>query len=216
MKICCISDTHEKQNQVIVPDADMLIHAGDLTTKGSMSKLEEIAAWFKQLPHKHKICIAGNHDFCFENNNHKAAVKMFENAGVIYLQNSNVVIDGLNIFGSPATPWFHSWAFNYQRGKDIAKVWSKIPDNCDILITHGPPSTIMDQAPRGFGSYENVGCEDLLSRIAELKNLKLHVFGHIHNSYSPTPQLINGVQFVNASSCNENYQPVNSPVIVEI
>lgn len=216
LKIVCISDTHEQEDKLSIPDGDVLIHSGDLTYKGSMTKLAKAADWFKSLPHKYKICVAGNHDFCFENTNHNDAVKLMEDAGVIYLQDSGCQIEGLNVWGSPASPFFYNWAFNYQRGKDIKTIWDKIPDSTNVLITHGPPYMIRDEAPRGVGSFENVGCVDLMNRINNLDHLKLAVFGHIHSAYSEKPILINQTYFVNASSCNEQYQPVNLPVIVEI
>jgi Icc-related predicted phosphoesterase len=214
MKIVCISDTHEQEDKLIVPDGDILIHSGDLTYKGSMPKLAKAADWFKSLPHKHKICVAGNHDFCFENLNHKDAVKLMEDAGVIYLQDSGIQIEELNIWGSPITPFFFDWAFNRQRGKDIKVHWDKIPDNTNVLITHGPPYMIRDEAPRGVVSHENVGCVDLLNRIGDLDHLVLHVFGHIHHGYGVTKH--DRCSFVNASSCTESYSPINPPIVIEL
>ena len=34
LKIVCISDTHGKHRSLKVPDGDVLVHAGDITSKG--------------------------------------------------------------------------------------------------------------------------------------------------------------------------------------
>ena len=36
-------------------------------------------------------------------------------------------------------PWFGDWGFNLKRGEDMLQKWNLIPENTDILITHGPP-----------------------------------------------------------------------------
>jgi hypothetical protein len=36
-------------------------------------------------------------------------------------------------------PTHRGWAFNADRGEEILKIWNKIPNNTDVLITHGPP-----------------------------------------------------------------------------
>lgn len=214
MKLVMISDTHERENEIVLPEGDILIHAGDITNKGSLIKLEAAVNWYKNQPHLHKIMICGNHDFCFENGLSTKARALVENAGIIYLEDSGITIDGINFWGSPIQPWFHNWAFNRQRGADIKKHWDKIPDDTHVLITHGPPYMIRDEAPRGFGEIENVGCADLLNRISDLNHLKVHIFGHIHNGYGITK--IEQCSFVNASTCTERYEPTNKPLIVEI
>jgi Icc-related predicted phosphoesterase len=94
----------------------------------------------------------------------------------------------------------------------LAERWALIPQDTQILVTHGPPYGILDEVPRG----EKVGCQDLLDKVVELgqKQLKLHVFGHIHYSYGS--YYMGAVQYVNAAVCNESYRPVNPPIVVEI
>jgi hypothetical protein len=61
IKIVCISDTHN--HRPVLPQGDMLIHAGDLTINGTLAELEEQIAWLNSLPgFAAKIVIAGNHD----------------------------------------------------------------------------------------------------------------------------------------------------------
>jgi Icc-related predicted phosphoesterase len=130
--------------------------------------------------------------------------------GITYLNDSGCEIDGVKFWGSPITPWFHNWAFNRMRGAEIKEHWNLIPDNTNVLITHGPPYGFGD---RPFGKHDRVGCEDLMSVVNRVKP-KLHVFGHIHGSAGE--QFFNGTHFVNASVVNEIYSVVNSPVVVDL
>lgn len=208
MKIVCLSDTHNKLNQIAVPDGDVLVHAGDATMGGRHREVYEFAHDMAKLPHKTKIFVAGNHDRGFQD--HPVQYReLLEGAGVIYLEDSGVMIDGLRFWGSPWQPEFCDWAFNLPRGDALAAVWHKIPRSTDVLITHGPPRGILDVAPRG-GS---VGCDDLLVAVLD-KKPKLHVFGHIHEGYG---QLRAGeTLFVNASCCTARYEPTNKPIVIEL
>src|SRR5690606_11518487 len=135
------------------------------------------------LPHKRKIFVAGNHDWLFEKDDDRARGLL--DPGISYLQDSSTEIDGLKIYGSPWQPRFFDWAFNLNRGREMAEKWAMIPDEIDILITHGRPHGILDLVPRQ-GWNENTGCEELRKRVEQLSHLgrlKLHVFGHIHCGY---------------------------------
>ena len=159
MRIVCISDTHKLHYEIKypVPDGDVFIHAGDFTNVGELSDVIDFNGWLKSLPHQHKIVIAGNHDLCFESSPAKA-IPLLEDC--IYLQASSVVIEGKLFYGSPWQPRFRDWAFNLDRGEDLAEKWALIPTNTDILITHCPPSGILDRSQSG----ESLGCSDLSKR----------------------------------------------------
>jgi Icc-related predicted phosphoesterase len=213
MRIVCLSDTHNCNEQIIVPDGDILIHAGDATVSGNFFEVRDFCQWFRKLPHKYKIFIAGNHDWLFERDNNfaRSLVRDF-----IYLQDSAAEIEGLKIYGSPWQPRFFDWAFNLNRGIELAEKWKLISLDTDILITHGPPHGILDEVPRKFW-VENTGCEELRKRVetlAEFGKLKLHIFGHIHCGYGQDEQF--GVKFVNASNCNEQYKPTQPPIVVDL
>ena len=215
MKIVAISDTHAKHRELVIPDGDVLVHAGDVTWKGELSIVEDFANWLKDLPHKHKVIIFGNHELGFQYGpKREKAIELIKNAGVTYLENDGATIEGVNFWGSPVQPWFHDWEWNYPRGPGIAAIWSKIPDDTNVLITHGPPAYIMDEAPRDWSGFENVGCKDLLDRIGNLENLKAHIFGHIHAGYG-TKQVGQCI-FVNAASCTEAYSATNPPIVIEV
>lgn len=213
-RIVCLSDTHNCNSQITVPDGDILIHSGDATISGTMLELKRFADWFESLPHKVKIFVAGNHDWAFQLENETAVTLLSKD--VSYLQDSSPVIRGLKIYGSPWQPRFFDWAFNLMRGAEIAEKWKLIPNDIDILITHGPPNGILDAVPRSWG-IDNTGCEELRKRIEEIAahgRLKLHVFGHIHCGYGTDEKF--GVKFVNASNCDEAYQPVQPSIIVDL
>lgn len=213
-RLVCLSDTHNRHENIAVPDGDILIHAGDATNRGTMEEIIFFNEWFTNLPHKHKIFIAGNHDWLFEKNNLQAR-KLLDDP-IIYLQDSSVEIEKLKIYGSPWQPRFFNWAFNLNRGAEMAEKWKLIPDDIDILITHGPPNGILDEVPRQY-FVENTGCEELRRRVGNLAvfgKLKLHVFGHIHCGYGTAENF--GVKFINAANCDEAYNPTQLPIIIDL
>lgn len=206
MRFVCISDTHEQQGSFDIPDGDVLIHAGDLTWEGQPDRIKRAIDWLRKLPHKFKVVIGGNHDFDF--------YKYCGTSSIDFniLNNGGVSINGFNIWGSPVTPTFGGWAFMKDRGDEISEVWKQIPDNTDILITHGPPLGVLDLTPPRYGSI-NAGCYDLKKAVNRIKP-KLHVFGHIHNGYGQLE--MDGTIFVNASICDEQYHPFNKPILVDL
>lgn len=223
MKIVIISDTHELHGFVKVPAGDVLIHCGDWTNRGEAGAFEKFLNWFSSKPHKHKVFIAGNHELTLEGNNRDAALDVIKeytdkNKDLHFLENSSVNIEGLNFYGSPTTPYYFGWAFNFERGESIAAEWKKIPDNVNVLITHGPSYGILDlveNTDSNIGRDLHQGCQDLTNRIAELKELKLHCCGHLHTDGGKKAE-VNNVIYVNAAICTEKYKPINNPVIVEL
>ena len=213
-RIVCVSDTHNCNEKIIVPDGDILIHAGDATSAGSVDEITVFNRWFASLPHKHKIFVPGNHDWLFERNEPAAASLLDES--ITYLRDSSAEISGLTIFGSPWQPKFYDWAFNLSRGAELAEKWARIPDEVEILITHGPPQGILDLVPTRFGESHE-GCEELRERVERISffgRLDLHVFGHIHCGYGTHEEF--GVKFVNASTCDEQYCPIQPPIVIDL
>ena len=208
MKIVCISDTHGEHENIHIPHGDVLIHAGDISCYGKEVEVDRFLKWFSKKPHPYKIFIAGNHDFYFEKTSTVIIKDKIPN-NVIYLNDSGCTINDFHFWGSPIQPYFHKWAFNRRRGAEIERHWELIPQNTDVLITHGPPYSILDLSVKG----QQVGCKDLYNTIKTLK-IKAHIFGHIHEDYGR--QTTNGIQFVNASILDEFYKVVNSPIIIEI
>jgi hypothetical protein len=238
-RITHISDTHNKHNQLngLLPGGDLLIHSGDISSLGRKSEVERFVKWFNDIDnYTNKVFIAGNHDMTFDREillrdklahfegrteydtecaegkpewlNELLAVQL--NPGVWYLENSDVIIDGLKIWGSPTTPSFgYGWAFNKDRGYDINEVWSTIPMDTDIVITHGPIYGYCDRTSR---EGLNVGCADLYHRLNEVKP-HLHFSGHIHEAYGYR-HTDWGYAF-NGCNCDLSYLVNNKPMTFE-
>ena len=208
MKIVVISDTHgqHRAKSLKLSEGDMIIHAGDISSKGTLNSVVDFLDWFSGLSYKYKIFIAGNHDFLFEKDTPENIKKLIPE-NVIYLNDSKVIIEGINIWGSPIQPLFYNWAFNRKRGEEIKKHWDLIPDDTDILITHGPAFNILDKTVRN----DLAGCEDLLKKIKIVKP-KYHIFGHVHEAYGEIEEF--GVKFINASLMTERYKLKNKAVVI--
>lgn len=215
MKITCISDTHNIHDEIPndwLLGGDVLIHAGDVSGRGTFKEIDDFLAWFNELPYTYKILISGNHDFWFEMVSTFVVNELLQEKypNIIYLNDSGVEIEGVKFWGSPVQPYFHNWAFN-RIGSDICRHWDMIPLDTDVLIVHGPPQGYLDRTARGV----NTGCPYLLEKISEMSNLKLFVCGHIHESYGII-EFPDGGIFVNASVLNLHYQVQNEPYIIEL
>lgn len=204
MKIVCISDTHCLEQGIVLPDGDMLIHAGDLTTTGTLEQINAAFAWLGDLPFKHKVVIAGNHDFGLETELSGIVIP----AGITYLKNNWVEIAGLKIWGSPICVPFADWAFMWDLERR-QELYQTIPPDIDVIISHGPPWGILDKMQEGF----SVGCTALAKRIKEIMP-KLCIFGHIHYSYGLHQH--DGITYVNAAILNQQYALANAPIVIEI
>jgi Icc-related predicted phosphoesterase len=177
----------------------------------------EFLEWFENQSDKYKsvVFIAGNHDRYFENYPQKIKEILSEYPNVTYLQDTPMfyvneeATQDCKIYGSPWQPEFYQWAFNLPRqGEDLREKWFWIPNDTDILITHGPPFGHCDEAPYGG----HVGCELLRERVDEFPP-KIHVFGHIHAGYGY--KFHNGTHFFNASVLGERYNYDNKPMTVD-
>ena len=205
LRIVITSDTHGFHNFVDIPNGDVLVHGGDFTLNGDLEEVKKFNDFLKSLPHKYKIVIAGNHDFCMETQNFKARQLLTE---CVYLQDSAVDIEGLLFYGSPWQPEFMDFAFNLPRGDALKAYWERIPSETDVLITHGPPFGHGDRLFNG----EAVGCNDLLKAVKRVQPV-LHVFGHIHEGYGQFNE--NSTAFINSSNCDLYFRPVNPPIVYD-
>ena len=193
MEITFISDTHGLHDRIKLNPGTVLVHAGDITEYGTEEEGVEFLGWFSKQPFTYKIFIGGNHDLFLEALTLRK-MKQLILANIIYLQNNGTELEGIKFWGSPVTPYFLGMAFNARAGKEIRKVWSKIPLDTDILITHGPPKGILDGG---------LGCEDLLLQIERVKP-KIHCFGHVHGQSGST--IVNGTKYINAAVVNTRDQ----------
>lgn len=211
MRLIALSDTHCQLAKVQIPEGDILIHAGDFSYRGSLTEVNRelnVLASFKHR-FKHIVLIPGNHDFIFEQQ--PALMKQIcTDLGLTCLIHEPATLEGINFFGSGYTPFFHNWAFNVQRGADLAKKWSEIPMETQVLITHGPVMGILDYV---ITSCEHVGCEDLSKRVMVVKP-QYHICGHIHCEYGTVKH--GATTYINASTCNEDYEIINPAIEFEI
>lgn len=211
VRIVCMSDTHSTMSHIKfdIPDGDIFIHAGDFTTRGRKQEVIEFNEWIGQLPHKHKVVIAGNHEIPFEKASSKNEYRQYLTK-CTYLEDELIEICGLKIFGTPWQPVYGFWAFNVPRGAECLEKWNKIPENIDLLVSHGPPLGHGDLCRSGL----RAGCVELLSTVQQRVKPKYHIFGHIHEGYGITSD--GTTTFVNASTCNIFYFPQNQPIAFDI
>ena len=234
----CISDTHNQHAALSLPPGDVLLHAGDLTLRGSLSEAQAFAAWWHAQPHAQKVVVPGNHDFCFDA--HMAGERGPEAAlGGAALHDiaaallhrpedgSHLLLDsgvrtrrgGFGIWGAPWQPKFWG-AFNLPvLGREAAAKWALIPDATDVVVTHGPAAGFLDFVPR---VRRHVGCPLLAQELLGRVRPAAHVCGHIHegygvawghNGWDEATQRATSTAFVNASSCTLRYEPHNAPLV---
>lgn len=192
MRIIAISDTHQKHRKIKIPDGDVFVFAGDMTNfNRSKQHYIDFNNWLGTLPHPNKLIIAGNHDELFQKNQAEARGYM---TNCTYLEDDEIVIDGVKFYGTPWQKYFYGWAFNLPPGSNhLKEKWNAIPDDTDVLITHSPPFQIFDTE-----MGKNLGCELLTNRVFEVQP-KIHVFGHIHGSCGKAG-LVGNTLFFNISN----------------
>jgi len=205
VRIVAVADTHLFHDELLVPEGDVFVHAGDMCRGGSFAELALAAQWIRSLPHRTKVVVAGNHDWAFARSETARRARDLLGPDVTYLQDDEATIDGVRFYGSPWQPEFNDWAFNLPRGRALADVWARIPRGVDVLITHGPPVGIGDHTMFGKGE----GCSDLRARV-EIVRPKLHLFGHIHESGGAWT--IDGVTFVNCTT----WECERAPTVLDV
>jgi Icc-related predicted phosphoesterase len=219
MRITVISDLHTKHGLIPLtdlPGGDLIICAGDIMNSGyNKNDILDFCTWFHSLEqYDKKIFIAGNHDRMFEN--HPEGVEELLNIyfDIDYLQDEAYDLYDMDtdtstkIYGSPWQPEFYAWAFNLPKNSlQLAAKWEAIPDNTDILITHGPAFGTLDTV--AGRPWDNLGCELLAQRIEVIKP-KIHVCGHIHSGYGYVFK--DGTHFFNAAVLDEQYEYTQKPI----
>lgn len=226
MKIVCISDSHGSHYSLPHPPyGDLLIHSGDFSSYGQENDTKDFLRWLGGLHYKYKILVAGNHDkLPFENPRLFSVLLKDICPGVHYLEDSEVNVGGLTVWGAPWTPTFMQWYFMADRGSAIKYHWDKIPNNIDVLVTHGPPFGFLDKSRNwnnatGERWDDHLGCRDLQEAMYRVRPL-LHTFGHIHGSggheVNYTDDDGHKTILVNASLMDEAYQMTHKPVVIDL
>lgn len=197
-----LSDTHgQHKNLKSLPEADVIVHSGDFTFAGSEEEAYDFMNWFCNLPYKHKIFIAGNHDMCMYGADHIDGLSR----NVHYLYNNSVVIDGIKFYG---IPMFMEDCMDGNLDVFI----NNIPDDTDVLITHMPPKGTCDLANNGKGP-EHRGNATLAELLKKL-HPTCHLFGHEHDAYGKT--IKENVIYSNACVVDSRYNLINNPTIINI
>lgn len=214
MIIDCISDLHGYYPEL--EGGDLLIVAGDLTATHSMEEFLIFCKWIDEQKYRKAVVIGGNHDEFLIGEDTQMIVNTM--LPTVYLCDSGTESDGLKIWGSPWTNTFdginpHCTAFTGDE-ELLASKFALIPDDIDILVTHGPPQGILDKTRRGT----HVGSIELLAHLTRIRPL-LHIYGHIHEGYGQIEHTWDGphgtgrmMRYVNCSHVNEHYEPVNKPI----
>lgn len=228
-----ISDTHQENiADIVVTDLktetfgtlDLLFISGDLTYRGDIDKLKQVAEQCEDLvTHgyvKDVVVVPGNHDKSFDPKFRKnswfnpeiAKAQFKDRAGVHLLIHKAIELHGIKIFGSPWTPEFCNWGFNYYPEK-AQELWDDIPSDTQVLVTHGPPQFILDEV-NDYMKIKYCGCPVLAKKIVQTPSIKYHLFGHIHEGYGKVVK--DGTTYLNSSIMNRNYKPTNRPQYFEI
>lgn len=212
MKIVCISDTHDQNllTKFIVPDGDILIHAGDLCAVGDeLDRFEKMGKYLARLPHLVKLYVPGNHDR-MAYSDPDAISQIMKSHGVHTLFADQKDVYGLKIWGSG---WLQPTAFakRAEYAGDFVEFVERCPENIDILVTHQPPYGILDYS-RVTG--EHIGSTVLYWQIMRRIRPKVHIFGHNHSGHGV--QEIDGIKFVNAALCDDENKPYAQPIVIEV
>ena len=228
MKICCISDTHTKHDLITIPkDIDILVHAGGFTWTGEFFEVRDFLTWFASRPARHKILVAGNHDMSLDKTHKRFNADIRKMVlswdGITYLEDEATKINGVKFYGTPWTPEFHGWGFNAVRDQDtpfypqmrkLAEVYSNIPSDTNVLICHGPVYDILDKVDDAWGD-SRTGSVEMRNITTKLKNLKLYICGHIHESRGM--QHADGeICYANVSSLDRDYETMRPPIIFHL
>ncbi len=180
MKLALLSDTHGRHERIALPrSVDLVVHAGDFCRRGSDAETLRFLDWLASFDVP-KLLVAGNHDR-FAEASPDAMRALCRARGITYLAHEATELAGLRVFGSPFVPRFRDMAFNLDRGAPLASAWRAIPDELDLLVTHGPPHGTLDRVVIG----RHVGCEALRDAL-RTRRVALHVMGHVHEARGET------------------------------
>jgi Icc-related predicted phosphoesterase len=211
MRLVLLADTHDCNLHTkfeVVPDGDVLIHAGDMAAVGhDAERYKRIGNQLRRMPHKYKLVVPGNHDHLFLENLEEALAAL--GSGIEVLMDRGVEIEGKKFYGSPWLRW-RGGVYSFETQEFAAK-WAQIPADTEVLITHELPWGVRDTSGK---SGEQIGCKDLRRHVLERVRPQLHVFGHNHMGRGQ--ETIEGVQFVNAAMVDDDYKPMAGATVVDI
>jgi Icc-related predicted phosphoesterase len=204
MKIAAVADLHGRWSQT-PPKCDVLLVAGDL------GPIEQVQRWLDSKVMMDPSCViacAGNHDWePYTEILEPGYRSKYRDLPWTFLQDQAYEVDGTTFYGTPWTPPFLNWAFMLPE-EELAQKWEMIPEEVDVLLTHGPPEGLrkLDLSP-----WPGAGSPSLHARCEKLAPL-LHVFGHIHENRGSAGRYSHGGIWANVSVIDGQYMPYEQPV----
>jgi Icc-related predicted phosphoesterase len=167
----------------------------------------EFAEWLRSRPGDPTIVgIGGNHDFALEQDVEFARALPWN-----YLLDESFTFEGVKLWGVPWVPNGWPWAFQLDDFLLDMK-FKEIPDDTNIVVSHGPPYGFSDHAVPTYGAVHAgfPGTLDMIERVTP----ELFVCGHIHEAYgrSIAPS---GTLVANVSHMTVTYEPLNAPLLVK-
>lgn len=219
MRIWFISDTHNQHRYLQIPEADVVIHCGDESTHQKPTfnapEAQQFFEWYSSLKIPTKIFVPGNHSTAIE----AGLITPGDYPEVKFLIHEGWELEGIKLFGSPYVPRFHDWAYMKKRTQ-LDTVWQSIPDDTEILITHGPPKGVLDLTHDSESKgLVQVGCAALRRHVEQRIQPRVHAFGHLHDERGISNYGIykRGVtQFVNCSVCDLMGRYSNNGFLMDI
>lgn len=139
MKTVIISDTHNLHKNLIIPEADLIICAGDFSHNECQCSF--FIEWFAALPVPNKILVAGNHDYHVKRLGKDTMTLLCEQLGIHYLENSSCEINGVKFWGSPYSTLFGSYPFMLD-DLELEEIWETIPNGTKLLLHMVQPTIL--------------------------------------------------------------------------
>lgn len=250
-KIVAISDTHGSDFLDIIPECDILLIGGDISPVKMPHDFNSQRGWFRKrfIPQLQKLTekcervvfTPGNHDtFLFECSRLKRIeeeILRILPKNVFYLCGSSVELFGIKVYG---TPWVNLpiwgeagppvWNFASSNEEFLDNVFTDIPEDADIILSHGPAYGYADQIldenllANAFAMYkdrlkaEHLGVKAFAENLKNkrFRRLKYFLSGHIHSAEHEFVENEAGVKFACISVLDENYKLRYDPKIIEI
>lgn len=201
MKFVVVSDTHGTHAGLTMPQGEVLIHCGDALDLGTEEELIRLNNWFKKMRKYsfHEIIyVPGNHDIIIEEDPGFSR-EILDQATILI--DETFIYKGIKIHGSPYVPTFGNWAF-MKPDLNLQRHWDNIPDDTDVLITHGPPYGILDKNHIG----QCCGSQTLYMAVSKKQPL-FHCFGHIHEGAGT--YCIDPTTYINAAIITSYWDTTN-------
>jgi uncharacterized protein len=192
MRILTISDIHgqyEDFNLEKLPEADVILIAGDLTNYGmrppfsyrlqAERELEMARDWFEQL-HQHCpriLWVQGNHDIDMPDNFLEPfAQNIRDQSTTLEFEDQRISVRGVSLTCAFDKPHLaQQWAFTTINPLTDSSAFNF--GYHDIIVSHGPPLDCLDRTKFG----QHIGSPALQKHILEFQP-KLVVCGHVHEA----------------------------------